>query len=401
MSKSSYWKELLSEKNKQLLNKDEILELNKEINGKNSNDLNSKSFLVVTQDRIVLEPSISQPEISKVELPLGTVLELVPEDKIPTNLAERGPWNNYVVYLPITNNNGEVEKKYALIPEHYSVSTGYLDFTPENIIDVAFRSLGDSNELIDNTTFINSIYKCFGLELDIQKNINTKLKNKIINASNMSLAEKKKCFENLPVGSILKIGDEYSIYLGTQNNNEYSILSADGNINSIVISKLVLNNLNAIVDFTQKKQSEVENYDTQITAINNIKYNIELGKNILTAVLQSETDKLTLKDIITYKPDASIKINGEVLKNDTMLKTGDLLSINGEQTTVVIYGDVNCDGVVDIYDVTTIVENVIKEEKRLNGVNLIAADLDKNREADIFDITKIIDAIVNEKYKNM
>ena len=99
MTKPSYWKELLNEKNKQLLNDSEIQDLNVQINGENNADLKSKDILVVAQDRIVLEPSISQPEISEVELSLGTVLELVPEDKIPRNLAERGPWYNYVVYL--------------------------------------------------------------------------------------------------------------------------------------------------------------------------------------------------------------------------------------------------------------------------------------------------------------
>ena len=305
MSKASYWKELLSEQNKQLLSKDGIQELNTEINGKSNNDINSKSILVVTQDRIILEPSISQPEISKVELPLGTVLELVPEDKIPTNLAERGTWNNYVVYLPVKNSNGEVEKRFALIPEHYSVSTGYLDFTPKNIIDVAFRSLGDSNELIDNTTFINSIYKCFGLELNIDENFNTKLKDKIKDVSNMTLDEKRKCFESLTVGSILKIKDEYSIYLGNQGNNQYTILSTDGNINSIVINKLVLDNLNAIIDFKQKQEDG--------TAVNPL-IEKEDKKNIQYEVIEGK------EQIIEYGNDTKTDSNIISTKNP---KTGD------------------------------------------------------------------------------
>ena len=259
MVNSTYWKKLLNEKDRQLLNSKEIEELNIQINGKKSNDINSKSILVVAQDKIVLEPSISQPEISEVKLPLGTVLELVPEDKIPTNLAERGPWNNYVVYLPVTNENGEVEKKYALIPEHYNVSIEYLSLTPENIIEVAFRCLGDSYELMNNTNFIESVYKCFGLELSMDSEINIKLKEKVKDFSNMSLEKKKQSLKDIPVGSILKIENEYAIYLGNQNENYYIVSSKDGKINSIVLTRVELEKLVSVIDFAEnniKKENE-------------------------------------------------------------------------------------------------------------------------------------------------
>ena len=256
MIKPSYWKELLNEKNKQLLNADEIQNLNTQINGKNNVDLKSKAILVVTQDRIVLEPSIIQPEVSEVELPMGTVLELVPEDKIPTNLAERGPWYNYVIYLPVTNENGEIEKKYALIPVHYNVSIGYLSLTPENIIDVSFSCLGDSYELMNNTTFITSVYKCLGMELSSDLDIKDIFKEKIRDVSTLNVDEKSERMKNIPVGSILQIENEYAIYLGTQNGNYYIISSMNGKVNSIVLSKVELENLTSIIDFTQNVEEE-------------------------------------------------------------------------------------------------------------------------------------------------
>ena len=45
-------------------------------------DVIGKDFLVVTQDNITLEPCASAPETSEVQLKIGTVLKLVPEDKI-------------------------------------------------------------------------------------------------------------------------------------------------------------------------------------------------------------------------------------------------------------------------------------------------------------------------------
>ena len=256
MTKPSYWKELLNEKNKQLLNDSEIQDLNVQINGENNADLKSKDILVVAQDRIVLEPSISQPEISEVELSLGTVLELVPEDKIPRNLAERGPWYNYVVYLPVTNENGEIEKKYALIPVHYNVSIGYLSLTPENIIEISLRCLGDSYELMNNTTFITSVYKCFGIDLSLNSDIKDNLKDKTIELSTLTIDEKKERLKDIPVGSILQIEDEYAIYLGTQNGNYYIISSMNENANSIVLNKVEFEKLTSIIDFTQNVEED-------------------------------------------------------------------------------------------------------------------------------------------------
>jgi len=282
MTKPSYWKELLNEKNKQLLNADEIQDLNTQINGKSNDDLNSKNVLVVTQDRIILEPSISQPETSEVELPMGTVLELVPENRIPTNLAERGPWYNYVVYLPVTNENGEIEKKYALIPVHYNVSIGHLSLTPENIIETSLTCLGDSYELMNNKTFITSVYKCFGIELSLDSDIKEKLNDKIIELNTSNEDEKKEKLKNIPVGSILQIENEYAIYLGTQQGNYYMISSTNGNINSIVLSKVKLENLTSIIDFTQntEKNEEIEENTSQDTIENEIKNTQERQETI-------------------------------------------------------------------------------------------------------------------------
>ena len=272
MTIAEYWKDLLEEKNKELLTTEEIGELNKEINGEDSNkaDLTSKEILIVAQDRIVLEPSLLQPEISEVELPLGTVLELVPEDQIPKNIAERGPWNNYVVYLPVKNENGEIEKKYALIQEHYQVNIGYLSFTPENIIEISFRCLGDSNELMDNTTFITNIYKCFGLDLPKDLNITDKIKD----ISKMSQEEKAGYFDTLPVGSLLKLGEEYSIYLGKKDDNYYGITSTKGDTNSIILSKIDIKDITSVVDFTQEKSEEPDEEEPTVT-----QYEITEGNN--------------------------------------------------------------------------------------------------------------------------
>ena len=89
-------------------------------------ELGANDFLVVTQDKIVLEPMLYEPEISEVELMLGTRLKLVPDNEIPYNVGEReGTLYNYVVYLPTRDAEGNYVRKIALIPERYSVSIGF------------------------------------------------------------------------------------------------------------------------------------------------------------------------------------------------------------------------------------------------------------------------------------
>ena len=323
MTKSIYWKDLLKDRNNQLLNLEEIEEINKQINGENKNDLTSKSVLIVAQDKIVLEPSISQPEISEIELPLGTVLELVPEDKIPTNLAERGPWNNYVVYLEITNENGEIEKKYALIPEHYKVSSGYLSMTPENIIEVAFTCLGDSYESMNNINFITSVYKCFGLELPMDSELKNKLKDKIKDVSNMSLEEKKQKLKDLPVGSILQVREEYAIFLGTQNEKYYMISSMNGKINSVVLSKLEIKNLTSVIDFTLKAEKETITDTTTCEFIE--------GANQTYIIGEDGTARFRLSpDFSLFENGGAVYVDGEKIDAYTVESGSTIITLSKE-----------------------------------------------------------------------
>ena len=135
-------------------------------------ELGDKDFIVVTQNKIYLEPSLTQEYSSELMLGMGTVLKLVEDTKMSdADFAERASWNNYAVYIPSMTADGKYEKKAALIPQHYSVSVGYLPMTQENILQLAFSALGDrygwggmlgSN---DCSYFAKQIYKCFGLDI--------------------------------------------------------------------------------------------------------------------------------------------------------------------------------------------------------------------------------------------
>ena len=82
---------------------------------------------------------------------------------------------------------------------------------------------------------------------------------------------------------------------------------------------------------------------------------------------------------------------GQAKAADSVLQTGDLLAItDGEtgettQLTVLIYGDTNGDGIIDIFDLVA-VRNHIIELSSLTGIAALAGDVNRDEIIDIFDL---------------
>ena len=248
-------------------------------------DITKKDFLVVLQDKITLESSISQPDTSDVRLMLGTILKLVPKTSIPQNLGERGTWNNYVVYLPTRDKNGKYVKQYALISEHYNVSCGFIPMTQANILNVAFSCLGNRYGwgamlgAMDCSAYTRAIYECFGLVLPRNTTWQQNTPGKVKDVSKMSDIEKQKYLETVPAGSLLYFTGHTMMYVGSYEGRAYvinaagSLSDSEGAINvksqySIIINPLTvrrgsgktwLNNISAVLsivkpEFIQEKK---------------------------------------------------------------------------------------------------------------------------------------------------
>ena len=198
-------------------------------------NIEEKDFLVVVQDKITLEPSLTTPETSEVKLMLGTVLKLVPTNELPRNIAERGTWNNYVVYLPTRDQDGGYVKQYALISQHYDVSIGFLSMTPKNILKVAFSCLGNRYGwggmlgAMDCSLYTRAIYECFGMELPRNTTWQTKVPGKVTDITKMTDEEKEEFIEKQEVGSILLFPGHAMMYTGNENKTSY-VISATGSL---------------------------------------------------------------------------------------------------------------------------------------------------------------------------
>jgi|GEM_PF-496898 len=198
-------------------------------------DSSKNDFVVVTQDKIVLEPSYYTPDISEVKLTIGTVLKEVPEDQIPSVIDNRGKWNNYIVYLPVRDADGKYQKRIALISQHYNVSEGYLPMTKENILKVAFSCLGNRYgwggmmDLMDCSLYTRNVYRCFGARIPRNTTWQQEIPDTKISFDGMSDEAKAECIKKLPAGTLLYFNGHTMIYIGYENDKMY-VLSALGSV---------------------------------------------------------------------------------------------------------------------------------------------------------------------------
>lgn len=218
-------------------------------------DINDTDILVVTGNKIALEPSIRVAAVSSLELMQGTVLKLVPEEEIPKNIGERASWYNYVVSVPTRDENGKYVEEYGLISKRCDVTVGFMDLTQNNILEVAFASLGDRygwGAMLganDCSSYTRAIYKCFGLELPRNTTQQQKVPGIVTDVSAMTDEEKQEFLEDIPVGSLLYISGHTMVYTGSEEGIGYSIsatssvVESEGDIEVLSVYSVILNPL--------------------------------------------------------------------------------------------------------------------------------------------------------------
>ena len=196
-------------------------------------DIKNEDVLVVCGDKVFAEYSNAGKQTSQLMLSMGTVLELV-KDHNPNQLIDmRATYNNYVVWIPVRNEDGTYSKKLTLISEHKKVAAGYLPLTKKNLAEVAFSALGNiygwggSLNSDDCSGFVRNIYKCFGMELARNTTWQTAMPMAKIDMKLMAKEERIKMLEALPFGTILFFKGHEMMYLGSENGKFY-VISAVG-----------------------------------------------------------------------------------------------------------------------------------------------------------------------------
>lgn len=183
--------------------------------------------IIVTGEKVYLEASALSPQASEKRLAMGTELEWVPEGE--TSIAGRYSWNNYVVKLPCRDANGMFCQELALIPANRDVSTKYLSFTSENILEQAFKLLGNRYGwggmlyAQDCSGYVRDIYRCFGLVLPRNTTWQAAMPVEVELLDEMTDEQKDAELTGLIPGTILQFRGHEMIYLGKYDGKHFTI----------------------------------------------------------------------------------------------------------------------------------------------------------------------------------
>ncbi len=187
--------------------------------------------LVVTDGRIYLAESNTNPATSNLMLTMGTELEIAPKGSYGARVTNRSTIGNYVVYIPVRNGDGSYSKELALVSASAKVNEGYLPLTKRNILTVAFNMLGDTYgwggmlSANDCSGYIGDVYRCFGLKIPRNTTWQAAAPTFSYDVTGYSDLQKMAILNTMPIGSILFFRGHEMMYLGTFNGKYYVVSS--------------------------------------------------------------------------------------------------------------------------------------------------------------------------------
>ncbi|MAA94332.1 MAG: glycoside hydrolase [Rheinheimera sp.] len=190
-------------------------------------------FLVVTGARVFTSFTPENPAISQLLLDMGIRLPLLSTAETGHNVHGQNPHASHIVQLPVRNLDGSLSFTPALIARQQDVSVGYLPYTTANILQQAFKFLGDrygwghDYDSRDCTGFIIEIYRSFGLLMPRnsgQQGEGSYGQN-IRFSSQSSHADKLAAIDNAQVGDLIYRPGHVMLYLGDDNGEPFVIHS--------------------------------------------------------------------------------------------------------------------------------------------------------------------------------
>ncbi len=197
---------------------------------------NAEHFLVVTGSKVTTNFNPHAPAISELQLDMGVRLSLADPDTLSGDVDGQSPTASYAVQLPISNNSGELEFRTALIARSQDVHLGHLPYTRRNIIQQAFKFLGErygwghSYNARDCTGLVSEVYKTVGIFLprNSAQQGNSPIGENIRFSPHDTAEEKLQAIAVADVGDLIYSTGHVMLYLGTVDNQPYVIHDSSG-----------------------------------------------------------------------------------------------------------------------------------------------------------------------------
>jgi len=200
---------------------------------------NSDKFLIVTESRIETEPNPFIKEISNILFQMGDKIPLIEFNEIPesipiNNLHAQSPHGCYVVKIPAKDEEGHLEFRLALIARSNDICEGYLPYTRRNIIQQAFKLLGERygwNGMFkrrDCSQFVMNVYKTMNIIIPSYTRMQEEgAAGKSIEFSG-SIQRRESVLNKLQPGDVIHLKGHVVMYLGKVGENHYIIHSGSG-----------------------------------------------------------------------------------------------------------------------------------------------------------------------------
>lgn len=171
-------------------------------------------FLMVTEDCSIFG--------SDDLLLMGTKLYL-------TDAGADSTSSSYTILLPKSGTDGLIQYEELEISRSEAIHEGYLPFTRDAVLTLAFQELGDpygwggTDGKRDCSSYVKDIYACFGFQLPRNSRLQQTMPGLAVDLSALSESEKEACLENASAGDILGISGHIMLYLGEANGKHYVI----------------------------------------------------------------------------------------------------------------------------------------------------------------------------------
>lgn len=193
-------------------------------------------FLVVTGAKIQTAYTPQMTDISELQLDMGVRLPLLDAAQYGHNINGQNPASSYIVQLPRRLADGSLTFSAALIGRNQDVHTGYLPFTAANIVQQAFKFLGerygwghDYNGR-DCTGFVSEVYSSFGFKMPRNSTEQGKGRygtNQTF-ATNTSVADKQSVIMRAKAGDLFYLPGHVAMYLGEVQGQPFIIHDVHG-----------------------------------------------------------------------------------------------------------------------------------------------------------------------------
>lgn len=198
--------------------------------------IDSKDNLVVTGKHAETVYNPLSKETSEIKLDMGVTVPLATSSEVKDEIDNQSTTGNYVIKLPVRNEDGSLKIKQAIVARNEDVNVGYLPYTQKNILNQAFKFIGERYGWggmfngRDCTAFLMDVYRTVGIKLPRNSGEQEAdaLGKVYAMPDEMTSKDRENLFNKLTPGTCLYMSGHAMMYVGKYKGEHYMIHDFSG-----------------------------------------------------------------------------------------------------------------------------------------------------------------------------